>query len=251
VSWRSEIVVMSATAHHAHAVARDNGGLYVIAAWWPDGSGVMAWIDPMGSGSIRADGLPLYDFGLDGRRRTLAKSMLTYPGWLATSKAHDETALIAGGSRELTGGKKHVVVCTPRLCRSIPQPKNLVSFDPTWTTSGRLAVVRDRAIRATDKNGGFGPAFSDRVDESGGIEIVRGAKSAPIGGGDGATAPVWGRDGSILMVRNHAVWLRPAGEAAARRIAGPIDEPGPFNQPDPYYGFVNWWDSFAWTAASR
>lgn len=250
-SWRSEILVMSATARHAHSVARDRGGLYVIADWWPDGGGVMAWMDPMGSGSIRADGLPLYDFDVDGGRRRLTTSMLTYPAWLATSRPHDEVALIAGGDRELTGANKHVVVCAPRHCRSIPQPKNLVSFDPTWTTSGRLAVVRDRAIPATDNNGGFGPAFSDRVDGSGGIDIVRGAKADPIAGGDGATAPVWGRDGSILMVRNHAVWLRPTGEAAARRIAGPVDAAGPFNQADPYYGFVNWRDSFAWTAASR
>ena len=179
---------MSATARHAHSVARDRGGLYVIADWWPDGGGVMAWMDPMGSGSIRADGLPLYDFDVDGGRRRLTTSMLTYPAWLATSRPHDEVALIAGGDRELTGANKHVVVCAPRHCRSIPQPKNLVSFDPTWTTSGRLAVVRDRAIPATDNNGGFGPAFSDRVDGSGGIDIVRGAKADPIAGGDGATA---------------------------------------------------------------
>ncbi len=252
-SWRSEIDVVSPSGGRPVVIAHDRGGVYDVATWWPDGSGVLAWIDPMGSGSIAADGLPLYDVGLDGRRRYLT-GMLRYRPWIATSKKRDEVALIAGGDRELTNDHKHLAVCTTSRCRSVSQPKRAVSFDPAFAPDGRLAFVRDRAVAATAANGAFGASFTAKVDASGGIEVLHGEPGKPVPGGDGASAPVWGRDGTMLEEKGGSLWLLADGSSDPRRIAGPLGlaNGASYFPDDPwgYYGFVGWWDSFAWSGAA-
>jgi TolB protein len=238
-SWRSQIDLFPAAGGTPRVVVRDEGGVYDIAGWWPDGGGVLAWIDPMGSASLAADGLGLYDFGLAGHRRHLA-DMLQYPAWLATSRTRDEVALIAGGDRDLTGDHKHLVICSRITCHSVAQPKGQVSFDPAWSADGRLAVVRDRAVPLTNDNVAN---YTNQVDASGGIDLVSAGSAHPLPAGATATAPVWGTDGAMMMVRNHALWLRAAGASTSTRVAGPIDETGQ------YYGFVDWWASFAWSEA--
>lgn len=252
-SWRSELDVFPASGGIPHVLAYDKGGVYDVAGWWPDGSGVLAWIDPMGSGSLAADGLPLYDFGLNGHRRRLGRT-LQYRPWIATSRPRDEVAFIAGGDRELTNDHKHLVVCSPVHCDSKPQPANRVSFDPAFAADGRLALVRDRAVAPSQANGGFSSRFTANVDASGGVDVVRGRSVEPLAGGGGASAPVWGRDGSLLVEKDGSLWLVAVGSASPQRVAGPMgvaDEVDTYYPGDPgwYYGFVGWWDSFAWSRA--
>lgn len=240
--WRSRLVVFTLASGSHRAVSTVNGDILDVAGWWPDGSGVLAWRDYQGSGSLAADGLPLLDISTaTGHRRQLTKTMLQYEGWLATSKVTNEVAFIAGGDRILTNGHKHLVVCSHRRCRSIAQPKRKVSFDPAWSPGGRLAVVRDRAVKAV--NGNYLFSYTRKVDDSGGIALVRGRHVHALTGATGGTAPVWGRGGSMLFVRGSSLWFLRAGSTRPRRVAGPL------SSSDSFYGFVSWWDSFAWTAA--
>ncbi|MGN6475046.1 MAG: hypothetical protein ACTHK4_15545 [Mycobacteriales bacterium] len=253
-SWRSEIDVFAARGGIPRVIATHRGGILDVAGWWPDGSGVLAWIDPMGSGSIAADGLRLYDFDVHGGRRFLGGT-LEYRPWIAASQVRNEVALIVGGDRELTNQHKHLVVCSLSTCRSVPQRKDEVSFDPAFASDGRLAVVRDRAVSPTAHNGAFGPSFTAKVDASGVVELVSGSANRAEAGGDGATAPVWGRDGSMLMVREGALWLKPQGSSRSQRVAGPLslanDSDYFAGDPWDYYGFVGWWNAFAWSDAVR
>ncbi len=243
--WDSRLVTIPAGGGGQRTITTDNGNILVVAGWWPNGSGVLAWRDFQGSGSIAADGLPLLDISTaTGHRRQLTKTMLQYPSWLATSKVKDEVALIAGGNRELTNRHKHLVVCTRTRCHSVPQPAHKVTFDPAWSLDGRLAAVRDRAVQPTAANGYFTLHYTHKVDASGGIDLVRGRRVHAVRGGGQGTAPVWGARGAMMFVRGSSLWLLNAGATTAHRLAGPL------SSADAFYGFVSWQDSFAWTQAA-
>jgi dipeptidyl aminopeptidase/acylaminoacyl peptidase len=244
-SWRSEIDVYSPRGSKLRMQAAHHGGIIEVTRWWPDGSGVLGWIDPMGSGSIAADGLPLYDFTADGHRRKLG-GMLAYAQWLATSRATNQVALIAGGDRELTLGHKHLVICDKKTCRPVMQKSSQVSFDPAWSESGRLAFVTDQAVSPSH---GIGVAYIDEVQASGGLALLfpqRRSRATHLLSGAHASDPVWGRpgDGSMLVVRKRSLWLLTDALNHATRVAGPIDVSA-----NTYYGFVPWDDSFAWSFA--
>lgn len=243
--WDSRLATYAARGGRGRTVTNTLGNVLDVAGWWPDGSGVLAWLDYQGSASLAADGLPLIDISVvNGHRRELTKTMLQYSGWLATSRLRDEVALVAGGDRELTGSHKHLVVCSRTRCHSVVQPKRRVTFDPAWSLDGRLAAVRDRAIPPTAANGYFTLRYTHKVEGSGGIDLVQGQRVRALAGAARATAPVWGGRGSMLFVRSSSLWLLTAGSASARRVAGPI------NSTDNFYGFVSWWDSFAWSGAT-
>ena len=224
-----------------HTITTDRGDILQVAGWWPDGSGVLSWLDFQGSGSLAADGLPLLDVSIKtGHRRQLAKTMLQYPGWLATSKLRNKVAFIAGGDRILTNGHKHLVICARTHCRRVAQPEHQVTFAPAWSVDGQLAAVRDHAI---PPNGDYSLTFTKQVDASGGVDLLRNGHLRPLAGGEQATAPVWDTTGAMLMVRGTSLWLLRPGTRHAHRAAGPLDASASF------YGFVSWWDSFAWSHA--
>jgi hypothetical protein len=175
--------------------------------------------------------------------------MLQYPDWLATSKTHDEVAFIAGGDRELTEQHKHLVVCTRTSCHAVAQPKHQVTFDPAFSRGGRLALVRDHAVQPTPANGRFGLTFTKKVAASGGLAFVvpfPHSHVVRLSSGTSASDPVWGRDGSMLVVKGRALWLLTGALNKATRVAGPLQVSS-----SQYYGFVAWTDSFAWSAAVR
>jgi hypothetical protein len=241
--WRSRVVLFPATAGRARVLARESGNVLEVAGWWPNGSGVLVWLDYQGSGSLAADGLPLVDIATaTGHRHRLARSMLQYGAWLSTSRRRNEIAFISGGDRELTESHKHVEVCRTSGCHAIRQATGQVSFDPAWSGTGRLALVRDRAV-ADGAN--IGLRFINKVQNSGTIDELVGSTARPLAGaGSGATSPVWGSSHTLLFVRHDALWLLTAGAVRSHRVLGPLQ------LPSSYYGFVPWQDSFAWTDAT-
>lgn len=244
-SWRGEIDVYSPRGSKLRMQAAHHGGIIEVARWWPDGSGVLGWIDPMGSGSIAADGLSLYDFTANGHRRKLG-GMLAYPQWLATSRATNQVAFIAGGDREVTLGHKHLVICDETSCRTIEQKSTQVTFDPAWSTHGTLAVIRDQTVSPSS---GIGMSYVAKTQASGGLALVAPypkKHAVHLSVGADASDPAFGRDseGTILVVKKRALWLLSLDMNQATRVAGPIDVSA-----NAYYGFVPWDDSFAWSAA--
>lgn len=238
--WVSTLEVVAAEGGSVRRVVREQGSVYDLAGWWPDGTGLLAWQDYQGSASLAADGVPLLDIRLsDGARHRLARTMLEYPQWLAGSAARHRVAFVAGGDRELTAGHKHIEVCTKRHCHAVAQSFGAVSFEPAWTARGRLSLVRDRAVPVS--NGSFGMTYVEAVQNSGSVLVQRAGRLDATAAGRGATAPEWGTAGALLVVRGRALWLATATQA--RRVAGPI------TVPSNYYGFVPWTSSYAWTRA--
>ncbi|HWB65934.1 MAG TPA: hypothetical protein VG708_03790, partial [Mycobacteriales bacterium] len=243
--WHSRLEVLrpAAAQVHRHVVTAVTGNVLDLAAWWPDGRRLLAWFDPMGSGSLAADGLPLDVVTMSGHRHRIAKTMLGYGSWIALSRAKSEIAVIEGGDRVLTAGHKAVAICTPRKCDRVRQPANQVSMDPAWSPAGRLAVVRDRAYQPNSSGPPFAPSYVQRVQDSGDITIVTKSTARRLTvAGHGATAPQWGRDGSLLVIRHEAVWLV---RKSAREVAAPLT----FDRRATFYGHVPWLRAVAWTEA--
>jgi hypothetical protein len=242
--WSSRLVVYPASAGTGRVVTTSHQNVLELAGWWPDGSGLLAWIDPQGSGSIAADGLPLIEVPLaTGVAHRLVGAMLPHASWIAASTSHNEIAIIEGGDRELTLGHIALAICTTTHCTKVAQPARRVSFDPGWSLSGQPTVVRDAAVPPTH---GFGPAYINEIEHSGGVNVVSGgAVSAWSGVSADVTAPVWGRGGALLALRGRELVLLSNGGHHASPVGGPLSVHGS----GVYYGFVPWLESFAWSDA--
>jgi len=225
-------------------VSWDNG--IVVAGWWPDGKGLVLFVDPMHSASIAADGLNLYSLPLGGAPRLLTMA-LRFTDWLAWSPSGRDLLLVAGGGREVWTGKR-LARCDvlAAACHTLPQPPGVVSLDPAWSPRGaRIAYVR---ARDAGDIGGFGSTrglLSWVKTRTLWVADVSGGNARPLtAAGAGVYDPQWSRDGArLLYLRDNAVWLTPVDGGAPARIVGPF--PGPFDLFG-YYGYVSWSGVLAW-----
>jgi Tol biopolymer transport system component len=227
----------------------------IAAGWSPDAQYVLYWIDPQFSGSLLADGAPLYSVPAEGGTPVqLAATVLLHPDFLVPGPAGtDRVAVVVGGFRVASTNKAlHVLSASGRQDMALTSP-DLAASSPAWSPDGRrIAYVAmpdeqgqsaepsrqalmKRRIFAVDSQGGSGPqqltddpAYRDEY-------------------------PLWSADGSfILFARLNAedqasLWLVPEAGGEPRQI---VDELSPAPQPSPlwfgYYGHVDWDTLFDW-----
>lgn len=227
-----------------------------LAAFWPDGKGVLYWLDPDFSSSIAADGMKLFSLDLTTRKiRTLALT-LGYGDWIVPGPAGRRLVIVAGGSRSSYYGKQ-VALCneSTTTCNPIVAGPSIVTEDPAWSPSGHgLAFVQAKALPNAlgfNTRAGYGRWIHSRTlwtarPDSSHLRWIRQA-------GNGVYDPQWSRDGQkLLFVRDNAVWLA-AHAGAAKPIkliqlfpgsAVPA-YPGPYWDIT-YYGHLQWGSLFAW-----
>jgi Tol biopolymer transport system component len=201
-----------------------------LAGWWPGGAGLLYWLDVDNYASIGADGLPLDSAGFGAPRpRTLVPIMLGYGSWLAFSPNGNVVAAVSGGYREIWSGGKQITLCPAAGgCTPVPQPAGVVSVDPSWSPGGtELAFARLSAAGAFGPDGqaDFSPYWVARWEATSRLWVAGadGSAARPLAAaGPGAVDPVWGRDGSLLFVRDDSLWLLPPGAAAAERLTGAL-----------------------------
>lgn len=225
--------------------AKDSG--IIVVGWWPDGRGILFFVDPMHSASIAADGLKLYSLplGAGGTPRPLILT-LRHADWLARSPSGRNLLVVAGGGRQIWSNKA-LATCDVQIaaCRTLPQPAGVISLDPAWSPRGnRIAFVR---ARDAGDIGGFGSTqnlMSWVRTRTLWVADARGGQARQLLGAAGIYAPQWSRDGAhLLYLRDNAVWLIGANGVAPTRIVGPF--PGPFDLSG-YYGHVSWSGVLAW-----
>lgn len=225
-----------------------------LAGWWPNGGGILYWIDPMGSGSIAADGMQL--LALNPKRGKVRHLGLTlgYRDWIGVS---DNRLLeVNGGGRSAFYGK-HLRLCgASGRCRRLPGvTPGQISFDPAWSPNGRAMAF---VVAPAWNTAGFQSAakyrrwldahelWTAQPDGSGvrpaGAEVPKGVQD-----------PTWTRDGrGILFVKDGALWLDShLGAANPHPIARlvPVHSVPTFQNPAYqtwYYGHMDWHNLFAW-----
>jgi Tol biopolymer transport system component len=257
-SWHNALDVLSVTGGPQTTVTATAGNVLDLAGWWPDGAGLLYWFDYQGSGSIAADGLPLDSVASASSPRTLVPTMLVHDSWLAFSPLGNAVAAVSGGDRVIWSGGKQITLCAPAgMCTPVRQPAGVVSVDPSWSPGGtQIVFARLSASGPFGPNGraDFSAYWITRWEATSRLWIAGadGSGARPLAAaGLGAVDPAWGRDGSVLFVRDDSLWLLPAGAPAAERLTGPL---GALSGPAyyrTYYGYVPYPELFAWTLSQQ
>jgi Tol biopolymer transport system component len=219
----------------------------LVAGWWPDGQGLMAWADQQGSASLAADGQSLLSFPLSGGRSATLGLTLLFPPFLATSPAQRRVAVDNGGDRVLWDNKT-ILLCAPAggctgLPGGMPRATNL---DPALSPAGQaLAFVHASAALARPQTFDQKSIAAWYATRSLWVYIPGGSAYRISVAGTSVADPTWSKSGHLLMyVRNDGLWLiNPfAGSARAVQVVSRL-----FSGAWPnYYAYIDWRDQFAW-----
>lgn len=181
-----------------------------IAGWWQDGKGILYWLDPCHSASIRADGLDLYSLKLGQTKAVKLPNGLTDPEYLAQFNS-DQIIMVTGSGREISTNKRLAMVnYKTGAVAKLPQPPGSVVSD--------IAVSMDAShlayIAAKDLGGNFD--FS----QNGGVEKWFDTYALWAARADGSTArrlsaagtgisqPQWSKDGKhIMYCKKGQLWI--------------------------------------------
>ncbi|HWW53952.1 MAG TPA: hypothetical protein VNY84_09290 [Acidimicrobiales bacterium] len=222
------------------SVADGDTGLR-MAGWWPDGLGLLVWIDPQHSASLAADGLSLVAVGLDaGARAHSLATTLGYPSWLSWSPDGHHLVVVEGSDRR-TWTAKHLTVCDAHTggCHPLAAAAGTVAIDPAWSPDGtRIAFVR----------AGDAPAVGG---ESAAWAASRQLWTAKPDGSDatrlapdltGVNGPRWSPDGTRLsVVAGDRVVVVDATSGATTPVGGLLSA-ADFD----FYGTTDWSALLAW-----
>lgn len=218
----------------------------ILAGWWPNGKGVLFWLDPVHSRSLAADGLGLYTMPLGGTPRLLTSALLRR---LSFSPSGRQIVLMDGPGRELWHAKR-LTTCEVEtaLCHAVPRRPGTVALDPVWSPTGTtwaFVQAQDRGRSA----GAFGFTTTSALHawvqtHTLWVATPQGTRARELPAGTGVYRPQWSGDGRrLLFIRDNALWLIATRGGPPARIVGPF--PG---TPDlfGFYGAPSWPITFAW-----
>ena len=238
----------------------------ILAGWFPDGQHILFWQGEMLSGSMLADGVPLYSLSADGGKpvqlaRQLASDarpstdkVLAHSDFVAPAPASAQVAVTVGAYRATWMNKRVAVVEAGTDAISFLTTEDLAAFSPSWSPDGiHLAYV----------------AMPDRGDLVGGDDARLGMMERCIWvvNAQGEPQPrqltndqtyrderpLWSADGRhLLFARMDAeggasLWLILAAGGEPRRVVDELTPlPGPASGWFGYYGHVDWDNLFDW-----
>lgn len=222
--------------------ARDNG--LQLAAWWPDGDGVVFWEGPLTSASLRADGAQLKALRLDPAKSLSLGQSLLYPDWIDWT-ASSELLWVEGSGRENWTNKTIATADVRSGIRTeVQHPNGWVRLDPAFSRSSDMIAFIQAPERAS---GQIDVVPEGAWAESRELWVARkdgsGAKKLDAGG---VASPMWSEDGShILYLRDSHLYLVPATGGAPVLVTSHIGSSG---QPErsSYYGHFSLQDVLDW-----
>ncbi len=225
-----------------------------LAAWWPEGGGLLFWEDPGFSGSDSLTGQTLYSLPAGGDRPVALASSLLGPTWLAPEPGGDTVAVVAGKGRPIWTLGRDVDLCRfpAATCQAVTIPSGSVGLAPRWSSSGMLVFAVASATGPFGPNGEayYSSGWMAQWNATSALwTTVPGGRPNPLSlSPAGALLAVPAKEGStMVVVADDALWLAdPRSGAPAVRVAGPL-----YSTMDPsgYYGEVDWSGTFAWSDA--
>lgn len=217
-----------------------------LAAWWPDGKGILYWLDPLHSASLAADGMGLYSLRLGDTEPKLLASGLARPGWLSFSP-QGRLLMVAGNGRIVWARKSLAVInAESGTVQEIQNPAGCVALDPSFSPDGsRIAFV-------AAKNLGGGVWGFNKPEELAEwvatrtlwVENADGSGAHLLtSAGTGVYQPAWSKDGTrILYVRDNSLWITGIDGGQPEKVLGPFPAK---EELFGFYGFVAY-GNFAW-----
>jgi hypothetical protein len=207
-----------------------------LAGWSPGGRWILFYIDPMGSGSIAADGLELQAVPARGGKPKNVVGMLAYRDYLTWCGSR--LVVAAGGSRIATENKRLVVASAPSW-----RPRELV-HDPAVAWASPACVPGGARFAVLTQEASHDPRFVHAHWSlwSFGLDGSRRRLSSPPRG-QADESPRWIARNALLFVRRthdmHGLLMLWRGG----RIVGPFVDLG---RDIGYYGHHDWWQAADW-----
>ncbi len=230
------------------AALRDNG--IILVGWWPDGKGLLYWLDPDYSASAMADGVDLYSLRLGDTEPRLLTSGLGRPGWLSMF-SRSSLLMVKGRLRIVWADKSRAMINVESVSiRDLQNPAGCVAIDPSLSADGtRIAFVAARDLG--DNVWGFNKTEDLTAwvaTRALWVENADGSGARPLASaGQGVYQPLWSKDGNrILYVKDNFLWLIGAGGGEPEKICGPLAYEDPIAGAFGYYGFISYQDEVAW-----
>ena len=226
-----------------------NAGIKV-AAWWPNGKGVLYWSDSLHSASLAADGLGLWSLRFDEGEPKLLSTGLAYPEWLSFSPKG--LLLMVTGSGRIVWAEKTMAIVTLESERTkvlpspLTSPDGCVAIDPSFSPDGNsISFVAAKSLGNNvwgfSKPGELADWVATRTLW---IENADGSEAHPLkSAGPGVYQPTWSKDGThILYVQNNSLWMIGANGEDQEKILGPFPD---WKDQFGFYGYVRHYD-FSW-----
>ncbi len=237
--------------HPVRRLVAPQAGIWLAGAgWWPNGKGLLYWLDPGHGLSAAADGLDLYSLPLGSDNPQFLAHGLTDSDWLSLTP-QGRLLMVTGSLRIVWANKSLALVnIESGQVQHLPNPTGCVAFSPSLSPDGRrIAFVAAKDLG--DKVWGFNNPqdLADWVKSCTlWVEQVDGSDAHPLlPAGQGVYQPLWSRDGShILYMRDNSLWLIGADGGGPVKICGPIAYEDPMAGAFGYYGFISYGNQIAW-----
>ncbi|OPY57658.1 MAG: translocation protein TolB [Pelotomaculum sp. PtaU1.Bin035] len=182
-----------------------------VTAWWPDGKGLLYWLDPLHSASLAADGMGLWSLRLGDAEPKLLNTGLAHKGWLSLSP-QGSLLMVTGGGR-IVWAKKSLAAMdlASGSVQEFKNPEGSVAIDPSFSPDGsRVAFVAAKGLG--DQVWGFN---SDEelaawvATRTLWVQNSDGSGAHPLtAAGTGVCQPIWSEDGNrILYAWDNTLWI--------------------------------------------
>lgn len=234
--WRSTPISFSQSSDGFHGNVVN--GVMVL----PHHECVLFWIDP--DQSDAADGMHVYELRSPGATPV---DLGVTVGKTVSIGTNGVLAIGSGGNRYawMTKSVETCVVATAR-CAVVHTPSGELTFDPTWSPSGKTLAFVEAPSSAV---GNFFQSTLTKWYSTHHLWLLSSGSSQPteVKNTEGASVPVWSSNGrSLLYESADALWLIPKPGATPTKIATPLFSPGAWPS---YYGQIAWGSEFSWSAA--
>lgn len=218
-----------------------------VTAWWPDGKGLLYWLDPLHSASLAADGMGLLSLRLGESEPELLASGLAHQGWQSLSP-QGNLLMVKGDGRIVWAQKSlSTIDLADGNARELNNPEGSVAIDPSFSPDGsRIAFVAAKDLG--DGVWGFNKPeeLADWVaTRTLWLQNAYGSGAYPLtAAGTGVYQPTWSKDGDhILYVRDNALWIIGADGGHPEKVLDLFPETEDLFG---FYGYTSYRDLMAW-----
>lgn len=246
-------VVSVATDHVLDvSLAPVRGPETIVAGWTSDGRSVIAWVNPVLSASIRADGVQLYDVPLSGGAPIQLGGTLLYSDYVSPQPGGSSTvAFVLGGGRMAWENKRLAVAELPSTGAMLPSVAPGAVASPAWSPDGtRIAYVAGPELPSV---GGGDKAKAGLMQRRIWLQPANSGVAQQLTADPAVRDehPQWGGPGCFLFARVNGddeagLWLFDTATNQARRMTGDFSFTDSQTSWFGYYGHIDWPAMYDW-----
>jgi TolB protein len=206
-----------------------------LAAWWPDGQGILYWENPGHGASAAADGLEMCSLPIGVKEPLHFTAGLTKRGWLSFAADNRLLRVAGAGRQEWTNKWLEICDLTTGTVARVNVSPGSVTADPSFSPDAKQIAF----VTAPDLGSKEYPSMGKIEDWTNSITLWvantdgSGARSLAKAG-NSVQEPQWSKDGKYIMyMADNYLWIIDAQGNERHRIAGPFSTD---DQTDYYYG---------------